>query len=154
MIYSHVAAMVLTNTILQYDHPYNEIFHPNRLKLFAGFTDFVKHNAGVVKQFVGKLLAKEEIEEVAAIAPGEGKIVHYDHLVMGLYKDDHGTVHAINPTCTHLKCSVTWNAAEKSWDCPCHGARYTFDGKVLNGPADKDLEYIEIRSLMEQEGKA
>ncbi|MGZ8509971.1 MAG: Rieske 2Fe-2S domain-containing protein, partial [Chitinophagaceae bacterium] len=79
-----------------------------------------------------------------------GKVVNFENHKIALYKDDDGVLHAVNPICTHLKCEVKWNVAERSWDCPCHGARYSFDGKVLTGPADIDLETLEIRSLIEK----
>lgn len=43
-----------------------------------------------------------------------------------------------------MKCEVGWNTAERSWDCPCHGARYDIEGKVLNTPADQGLEQLDI----------
>jgi glycine/D-amino acid oxidase-like deaminating enzyme/nitrite reductase/ring-hydroxylating ferredoxin subunit len=145
--YSHVAALVLSGLIVGEESPYSELFSPARLKPVAGFTEFVKHNADVVKQFVGKWFGQETIETLASLAPGEGKVVKYEGQSLGLFKDEKGIIHAVNPACTHLKCSVDWNIAEQSWDCPCHGARYSCEGKVLNGPASKDLEQIEIRSL-------
>jgi Rieske Fe-S protein len=56
------------------------------------------------------------------------------------YRDDFGTLHAVSPVCTHLGCLVSFNTAEKSWDCPCHGSRFSLEGKVLQGPATEDLE--------------
>jgi hypothetical protein len=49
-----------------------------------------------------------------------------------------------------MKCTVHWNTAEKTWDCPCHGARYDWEGKVLTGPADRDLEIIELKELINE----
>ena len=49
-------------------------------------------------------------------------------------------MHAVSAVCTHLGCIVTWNGAEKSWDCPCHGSRFDTEGRVLHGPALKDLD--------------
>lgn len=46
------------------------------------------------------------------------------------YKDENGVIHAVSPTCTHLGCRITWNAAERSWDCPCHGSRFDVEGNV------------------------
>jgi len=71
-----------------------------------------------------------------------------DHKI-ALYKEPNGSLHAIDPVCTHMKCEVKWNSAERSWDCPCHGARYRYDGKVLTGPADKDLEKVELPELFD-----
>ena len=149
--YSHVAAIVLKHLIVGEKDPYKEVFSPARLKPVAGFTEFVKHNADVVKQFVGKWFGKEELQQVAALAPGEAKVVSYKDHTIALYKDAEGTLHAVDPICTHMKCSVSWNAAEKSWDCPCHGARFSFTGEVITGPANKSLEPVEIRSLAWQE---
>ncbi|MCO6502563.1 MAG: Rieske 2Fe-2S domain-containing protein, partial [Acidimicrobiales bacterium] len=51
------------------------------------------------------------------------------------YRDPAGELHVVSPTCTHLGCTVAWNDAEDTWDCPCHGSRFDVDGTVLNGPA-------------------
>jgi glycine/D-amino acid oxidase-like deaminating enzyme/nitrite reductase/ring-hydroxylating ferredoxin subunit len=149
--YSHVAALILKNIILKEQSAYTDLFAPGRVKPIAGFTEFIKHNADVVKQFVGRWFGKEELQELSALAPGEAKVVKYNDQSLALYKDDAGNLHAVSPACTHMKCAVNWNAAEKSWDCPCHGARYSYEGKVLTGPASKDLESVEIRSLVETE---
>ncbi len=151
MTYSHVAAIELKDMILNGESRYKELFSPSRVKPVAGFTEFVKHNTDVVVQFLGKWFATEKLEELSSLAPEEGKVVKLSNETMALYKDANGALHAVNPACTHMKCAVAWNAAEKSWDCPCHGARYSPDGAVLNGPADADLELIELRSLMEKE---
>jgi Rieske Fe-S protein len=55
------------------------------------------------------------------------------------YRDDEGVLHEHSAVCTHLKCIVGWNTAEKSWDCPCHGSRFDAYGKVMGGPAIEDL---------------
>ena len=151
MTYSGVAAQLLKNMILEENSPYIKLFDPNRIKPVAGFTSFIKQNVDVLKKFVGKWFDKEKLEEFAEMAPGEGRVVKYNGETVALYKDEHGELHAINPVCTHLKCSVAWNNAEGSWDCPCHGARYSCEGRVLTGPADHDLEKIEVRSLVEHD---
>jgi Rieske Fe-S protein len=58
------------------------------------------------------------------------------------FRDDEGVLHERSAVCTHLKCIVHWNSLEKSWDCPCHGSRFSPLGTVLNGPAISPLEEI------------
>jgi len=70
--------------------------------------------------------------------PGDMAFV-VDGQKVAVYREESGTCHAVSPVCTHVGCHVHWNNAERSWDCPCHGARYSPTGKVLNGPAVKDL---------------
>ena len=51
--------------------------------------------------------------------------------------------HLVSPTkprCPHLGCALKWNPHEHSWDCPCHGSRFTKDGKLLDNPATDDLK--------------
>lgn len=144
MIYSSVAAILLTKLILREVSRYAALFDPNRIKPVAGFTNFIKHNADVVQQFVGKFFSADVLSRVADLAPGEAGIVQYEGRKLAMYKDVAGQVHAVHPSCTHLHCDVKWNAAELSWDCPCHGARYDMDGFVLTGPADRDLERIAL----------
>ncbi|MGX5820085.1 FAD-dependent oxidoreductase [Chitinophaga lutea] len=146
MTYSAVAAKLLTDLIVKGESPYEQLFDPNRIKPVAGFTNFIKHNAEVVRLFAGKLFSGEALPELADLAPGEARLVLLDGEKLAVYKDDNGQVHAIRPVCTHLGCEVAWNAAELSWDCPCHGARYDADGLVLNGPADISLEKVHIRA--------
>lgn len=151
MTYSHVAARLLTDLIMTGQSPYKNVFDPNRIKPVAGFSNFVKENADVVKEFIGKRLSRETIESLVEVAKGEGRVVKYEGESIALYRDERGTLHAVNPVCTHAKCIVQWNDSEKSWDCPCHGARYTADGRVLTGPASKDLEIVELKDIVKVE---
>ena len=148
--YSHIAAKVLTDLITTGQSEYKDLFNPSRIKPVAGFTAFVQENADVVKEFVTKRFSIEKIEGLADIALGEGKVIRYEGDAIALYKDEQGTIHALSPVCTHAKCIVGWNSAEKSWDCPCHGARYSIDGEVITGPARKNLEKINIPMLVEE----
>ncbi|MBF2077344.1 MAG: Rieske 2Fe-2S domain-containing protein [Synechococcales cyanobacterium T60_A2020_003] len=56
---------------------------------------------------------------------------------MAAYRDETGEIYTVSPVCTHLGCIVNWNDAEKSWDCPCHGGRFSCDGEVLHGPPSR-----------------
>jgi glycine/D-amino acid oxidase-like deaminating enzyme/nitrite reductase/ring-hydroxylating ferredoxin subunit len=151
MTYSHITAIVLTDLLTKGESEYAKLFDPDRLKPIAGFANFVKENIDVVKEFIGKRLSKEKLTELSELAPGEAKLVKYEGKSLALYKDEDGELHAVNPVCPHAKCTVDWNSAEKSWDCPCHGSRFDMNGEVLTGPAREGLEVIEIESLVQEE---
>jgi Rieske Fe-S protein len=75
------------------------------------------------------------------VAPGTGAIVQRGLTKVAVYRDEGGAVHECVANCTHLGCIVHWNSEEKSWDCPCHGSRFSPDGQaVLNGPAPVGLK--------------
>ena len=101
----------------------------------------------MVKEFVAGRISAEKIEGLAELANEEAKVVRYEGKKIAMYKDENGKIHAVSPVCTHAKCIVSWNRAEKTWDCPCHGARYSMNGEVLTGPARQGLERIDLDSL-------
>src|SRR5690606_24699649 len=149
MTNSHIAAMTLTDLITTGESEFGDLFDPNRLKPVAGFSNFVKEAADVVGNLIGGYFSREKLEALAELAPGEAKVVKYEGKAVALYKDENGQLHAVNPACSHIKCTVGWNPAEQSWDCPCHGSRYSYDGTVLTAPARKDLEQIRLEELVE-----
>jgi glycine/D-amino acid oxidase-like deaminating enzyme/nitrite reductase/ring-hydroxylating ferredoxin subunit len=150
MTYSHIAAPLLTDLILKKENAYAALFNPNRVKPMAGLASFVKENADVVAQFIGKRISAGKIHELSDLAHGEARLVKYEGDTLAIYKDEGGQLHALNPVCTHAKCVVDWNSAEKTWDCPCHGARYSIHGEVLTGPARKGLEVVQLVDLVEK----
>ena len=77
-----------------------------------------------------------------SLARGQGAVLELDGKQIAVYKDDKGQIVKLSPVCTHQGCTVGWNEAEKTWDCPCHGSRYEADGTLKNGPAKQSLERI------------
>jgi nucleotide-binding universal stress UspA family protein/nitrite reductase/ring-hydroxylating ferredoxin subunit len=78
------------------------------------------------------------------LAPGEGALVVIDGRKVAAFKAESGELTTLSPKCKHLGCTVGWNNNNKTWDCPCHGSRYASDGKVIRGPAQRDLDRIEL----------
>jgi glycine/D-amino acid oxidase-like deaminating enzyme/nitrite reductase/ring-hydroxylating ferredoxin subunit len=148
MIYGTLSAIIFTDIIAKGKSAYQDLFDPNRIKPVAGFANFVKEGADVAKELVNTLLPAHKIDELADLAAGEAKVVKFEGTTIALYKDETHHVHAVNSTCTHMKCAVSWNSAEKSWDCPCHGSRFSFDGTMLTAPAQKDLETVNVEELI------
>lgn len=144
MIYGTIASITLSKMILGEETPYTQLFDPNRIKPVAGFVNFIKHNAKVAGEIFSKLVPAAKLPELADMAPGEGRVVKYEDTTIALHKDEQGNLHALHSECTHMKCTIAWNSAEGSWDCPCHGARFSIEGKVLTGPASNDLQQVDI----------
>jgi nitrite reductase/ring-hydroxylating ferredoxin subunit len=85
-------------------------------------------------------------EDIGDVAPGKGRIVEGPGDQTAVYRDPQGEVHAVSARCTHLGCIVSWNRAETSWDCPCHGSRFSVGGEVIQGPAVRNLDKKNRRS--------
>ena len=144
MIYGTLSAIILSDLIVTGQNKYAALFSPARVKPVAGFQNFMKEAADVTGHFIGDRFSIKKLTDLADLASGEAKVVKYDGETVALYKDEEHNIHAVNPSCTHINCIVGWNNAEKSWDCPCHGSRFSFDGVMLTAPARKDLEKINI----------
>jgi glycine/D-amino acid oxidase-like deaminating enzyme/nitrite reductase/ring-hydroxylating ferredoxin subunit len=134
------AALLLADLLLGRDNPWAPFFDPNRLTPLAGGAKLIEENARVAFHFLGDRLRKRGDRRLEDLAPGEGDIVRHDGRKVAGHRRDDGTLVAVSPRCTHLGCQVVWNTAERSWDCPCHGSRFSPEGEILQGPAVRELE--------------
>ena len=89
-------------------------------------------------------LGRAEGDSLEDLQPNEGKILKLDGKKVAAFRDQAGKVSLCSPVCTHLQCIVGWNKVEQTWDCPCHGSRFTAVGKVIAGPAEEDLEKMPL----------
>ena len=141
MTTSNVAANIITDKILGKENKYEDIYTPLRLNPIKNRKEF----ANMLKESSYSLLFNK-LDLPAAkpkdINPGEGKIVNDNGIKVGIYKDENGNKYKIIPKCMHLGCELSWNTLDKTWDCPCHGSRYTYEGKLIYGPSKKDLKII------------
>src|SRR3954454_7641280 len=134
------AGMILTDLINERPNPWADLFDSTRFKPLASAKELVMENANVGKHFVGDHLSRPDVRSVGSLAPGEGGIVRRGASKVAAYRDEDGTLHEVSAVCTHLGCQVKFNQAERSWDCPCHGSRFDVSGRLIQGPAVKDLE--------------
>ncbi|MDO3643222.1 FAD-dependent oxidoreductase [Mucilaginibacter sp. L3T2-6] len=142
MMLGSIAGKILSDLVCGKENKYADVFSPSRVKPIDGFTEFAKENADAAYHFVSDRFNFRETDSLNRLQPGTGKLVEVDGRKIAAYRDDEGNIHALNPVCTHAGCIVNWNGTEKSWDCPCHGARYDIDGNVLTGPATHNLKKI------------
>lgn len=133
------AARILVDKILSKNNPWEEVYNPSRSLTLRAYKNIVTENFDVAKELVMGKLKSGETKVTLKI--GEGKVVDIDGNKYGAYKDENEVLHLVDVTCTHLGCELKWNDAEKSWDCPCHGSRFSYDGEILEGPATHKLNH-------------
>ncbi len=134
------AGMILSDAIMGRENPWASLFDATRLDLMHSAKSLISENVDVAKRFVGDRLATMQAPPVDELGAGEGGIVTLAGEKVAASRDENGVVHAVSPACAHLGCLVSWNTAEATWDCPCHGSRYDRDGRVIQGPSVRDLE--------------
>lgn len=143
MTSSNIAANMIVDKILGKENSYEEVFTSTRLKPIKNYQEM----GNMIKEVAdGLVIEKIKIpkETITDIPKGEGKIVEVDGRKLGVYQDETGIFFAVKPVCSHLGCELSFNNLEKTWDCPCHGSRFTFEGKSIYDPSIKDLERVEI----------
>jgi len=134
-----LAAGVLADRIAGRDNPYAAVFDPNRATVRSA-PAVAKAQLWVARHFVGDRLSPAQAGSAADVPAGEARVVRSGLGKIGVYRDEAGVAHGVSLRCTHLGCLLHFNAAERSWDCPCHGSRFDIDGSVLAGPASEALE--------------
>ncbi len=139
MTNSIASSMILRDLIICGKSPWQDVYNPSRLTITASAKNFVVQNLNVADSLIeGKISLLPELDE---IKPGEGKIIEAKGQRAGAHRDEQGTLHLVDTTCTHMGCEVNWNSAETSWDCPCHGSRFSNEGDIIEGPAVRPLEF-------------
>ncbi len=139
MTTSMVAADLLRDAVLERKNEAQEVFSPSRFNPGMKAKSFLTETADMLANYIGGYveLAADVTKELPV---GEGRVVTVEGRTVGAYKDTDGTVYTVNPVCSHMGCVLEWNRDECSWDCPCHGSRYDYTGRLLNGPAVQPLE--------------
>lgn len=141
MTHGTIAGLLLTDLIVGRDNPWSAIYEPSRKPVWGmAWKEFVSENANVAKQYMKDWLGPGDISSVDNIAAGQGAIIRRGFSKIAVYRDESGTLHERSAICPHLGCIVHFNAAERVWDCPCHGSRFGPLGEVMNGPANSPLE--------------
>jgi Rieske Fe-S protein len=118
------AGMLIADQILQRANPWALLYDPTRPSS---------------KEFNRGGDSQSKMDDLANLEPGEGGVISRDGEEIAVWKDDEGLLHAVSASCTHQGCIVTWNNADRTWDCPCHGSIFAANGSVIHGPARKPL---------------
>jgi glycine/D-amino acid oxidase-like deaminating enzyme/nitrite reductase/ring-hydroxylating ferredoxin subunit len=140
MTFGTLAGLMARDAALGRRNPWDELFDTNRTKVRGGVWDYLKENTDYPYYMIRDRLAGPEARTRRELGRGQGKILEIDGQRLAAWRSDAGAVTLLSPVCTHMGCLVGWNAAEATWDCPCHGSRFTPTGEVLSGPAESPLE--------------
>lgn len=144
LIYGTVASMIICDLITGRENAWAKTFDPKRFNPKASAAKTIKENIDVTAHLVKDYIFRGNEEELAGISPDEGRIVELRNDKAAAYMDQSGHLHLVSAKCTHMGCIVHWNSGEKSWDCPCHGSRFSVDGELIEGPAFSDLSKYKI----------
>jgi glycine/D-amino acid oxidase-like deaminating enzyme/nitrite reductase/ring-hydroxylating ferredoxin subunit len=124
-------------------NPWALLYDPARRNLRAA-GEYIRGNLATVKHLADHV-TPGEVSSATEIPRGCGAVVRQGFAKLAIYRDEAGILHEHSAICPHLGCVVHWNPVEHTWDCPCHGSRFTPGGQVLNGPAMKGLESVRAR---------
>ncbi|GAA0928090.1 FAD-dependent oxidoreductase [Kribbella koreensis] len=135
-----VAAGIINDLIAGRDHPAADLYDATRFGDTRAVAKLITDNLKVGKNFTlghAQRILRGGLDHLEA---GQGGLLKTGNGTIGGYRDQDGNLHTIKPICTHLGCPLTWNTADTTWDCSCHGSRFDPDGEILDGPATTPLE--------------
>jgi Rieske Fe-S protein len=143
MTHGTIGGLIITDLINGKENLWAEIYKPTRIPLKVAGT-YMREVLNMAGQY-SDWLSKGDVQSFEEIANDEGAIISSGLKKLAAYRNEHGELHVFNATCPHLGCVVQWNADEKTFDCPCHGSRFSKEGAVINGPAVSDLKIINLK---------
>lgn len=140
LVYGTLAGIILSDVIQGKETPLAKVYDSTRFTPGASAKFLTKEGMNVLLQYLKDYPLVFSNNAYDDLKAGEGKVIEIDSEKFGVCRDANNKLHMVSAVCTHMKCIVGWNNAEKTWDCPCHGSRFSADGKVLEGPAEYDLK--------------
>jgi glycine/D-amino acid oxidase-like deaminating enzyme/nitrite reductase/ring-hydroxylating ferredoxin subunit len=138
MTHGTIAGILLTHLIGGRSSAWAALYDPARTMLHAPL-EYAKENLNVAAQYVEDYVSAGDLSSADALAPGHGAIIRRGLAKIAAFRDEDGVLHECSAVCPHMGCIVTFDDVEKTWDCPCHGSRFDRFGRVIAGPANRDL---------------
>jgi Rieske Fe-S protein len=141
LTFGSVAGMIISDAIVGARNPWRNLFDPRRKTSSpSALRRLVEENVDYPLHYIADRLRQNKNAGIENVPRGEGRVVMVGDQRAAVHRRDDGSVVKVSAVCTHMGCLVRWNNAERTWDCPCHGSRFTPDGLVLGGPAEAPLE--------------
>jgi len=133
------SAMLIRDAVIGQMNPAMEVFRPSRATTLGGVGTFLKQNIDFPRYFLQDRMRPGEVATLDEVPAGSGRIVRLDGKRVAAFRSSDGELKCCSAVCPHMGCIVHFNEAERSWDCPCHGSRFTAEGKLMAGPAESPL---------------
>lgn len=146
MTNSTAAAKLLRDKVLGLENRFEKLFTPSRFPLKPSLKAAAQVGGGIVSELIKGKLETSDVQP-ETLGNDEGAIIMIQGERKGAYRDADGQLHIVDTTCTHMGCEVNWNDGERTWDCPCHGSRYSYTGEVVEGPAEKPLQKYDYKMI-------
>ncbi|MBS4217435.1 FAD-dependent oxidoreductase [Bacillus sp. FJAT-49711] len=146
MTTSMVAALLMRDILIGKENRYEELYSPARFTANPGIKTMVKQNVNVAANLISGKFERPD-KELKDIKEGEGAAVTIKGGRAGAFKSTEGQLFVVDTKCTHMGCEVNWNSGDQTWDCPCHGSRFSVEGDVIEGPAERPLKRIDPESI-------
>jgi glycine/D-amino acid oxidase-like deaminating enzyme/nitrite reductase/ring-hydroxylating ferredoxin subunit len=144
MTNSTAAAKIISDIITNGESEFAPAYCPQRVfKSFYTLGNYLAKNIKIMATLIGGRLKR--LPKRSNIKRSESRLMTINGKRVGIYRDEQGVIHTVQSTCRHMGCQLYFNDAEKTWDCPCHGSRYDIDGRIIEGPATKDLKKYESK---------
>jgi glycine/D-amino acid oxidase-like deaminating enzyme/nitrite reductase/ring-hydroxylating ferredoxin subunit len=143
MTHCTIGGILVSDLILGKNNPWEKIYKPSRMT-FSSSPVFFRSLMRGIKGLLRSTPEDERVKDIQDVPAGEGKICNIDGHRCGVYRGSNGEIQIVSTKCTHLGAALHWNEAEKTWDCPWHGSRFTPFGQVINGPANRDLPAVAL----------
>ena len=149
-----LAGMMARDAALKRENPWQKLFAVDRKKIRGGTWEYLKENVDYPYYYVRDRLAPAESDSMRDVKRGSGQVVKIDGQRVACSRDASGKLTTVSAVCTHMGCLVHWNAAESTWDCPCHGSRFKPDGSVIAGPAETPLEPVKLSAIAKSKSRS
>ena len=133
-----VAAEILTDSICGRKNQFAPLFSPHRFPGAKAIGNIL-HDGAISSGNLARQVFFVPRTKLHQIPPGQGGIIQWKGCKAGVYHHKNGKYYFISTRCPHMGCQLNWNCAENTWDCPCHGSRFSYDGTRLDPPAKADL---------------
>lgn len=140
MTHATTAANLITDLITGKEDPLTDLFDPLRFKDAKPVVSSDDEKLEIAEKFQDNKISWPSDLEIPDLSPGEARVIEKDKEKFSVYMDEEDNIHCLQAICNHRGCTLVWNTAEKTWDCPCHGSRYNYKGQVAHGPALIDLK--------------